>query len=70
LANKEIYEVQNCDIEVVTSEAIKSIKEYKKSRKIPSEVKIFKVLGLYNVVRDYLNERGMVEIDWEPKYQK
>lgn len=70
MTNKEIYEVQNCDIDIVSSEAIKSIKEYKKTRKINTDVKIFKVLGLYSVVRDYLNQVGMVEMDWEPKFPK
>ena len=66
LKNKElIAKMDDHNEEEAAIESAKQLAAYKKSRGIPPETKIFKVLGKYPVLRDELNRRGMVEHDWE-----
>ena len=66
LKNKElIAKMDDHDEEEAAIESAKQLAAYKKSRGLPPETKIFKVLGKYPVIREELNRRGMVEHDWE-----
>ena len=52
-------------------DATKECKTYIKSRKLPAETVLFKVVGQYHVMRAWLSDtRNMVEIDWVPKFEK
>lgn len=55
----------NFDEETAAEESRKEMAEYKKSRGIPPETKIFKILGKYHTLRDEFERRGWVEHDWE-----
>lgn len=62
--------VQDYDVEQAGKDVKRAIKSYKNSHKLSKEKIIYKVLGGYHQMRDSLNERGWVENDWEPKYDK
>jgi hypothetical protein len=36
---------------------------------LPSDQKVYKVLGKYDVVRKYMNGKKYVENDWKPKFE-
>ena len=53
------------DEEAAAVDSARQLANYKKSRGLAPDTKIFKVLGKYPVLREELNRRGMVEHDWE-----
>jgi len=66
LVNKELYaNFEENDEEAAGLESQKQLEAYKKSRKLPPETIIYKVLGSYDTLREELNRRGWVEHDWE-----
>ena len=67
LQNKTVYTSEKSE-DQASREAKSAIVVYKNKHKLSSEQQIFKVLGLYHCLRDYLNERGMVEHEWQPKF--
>lgn len=66
LKNKKLIDAMDFhDEEVAAVEHAKQLADYKRSRGLAPETKIFKVLGKYPVLREELTRRGMVEHDWE-----
>ena len=51
------------------STAEKEINFWLKKKGLAPDTFVFKVLGKYNCLREYLLSRGMVEHDWQPKYE-
>lgn len=66
LKNKNLYDkMQYHDEGMASAEAEKELIAYKESRGLPSDTKIFKILGKYHKLRDEFVRRGWVEHDWE-----
>ena len=64
--NKKLYEAMKYhDEHMADACADKEKAEYKLSRGLPSNTKIFKILGRYHTLRDEFVRRGWVEHDWE-----
>ena len=51
------------------SKAEAEIKYFLRKKKLPDATKVFKVLGQYHCLREYLTEHYGVENDWKPKFE-
>lgn len=57
--------MQDCDEQTATKEHNDELKAYKKRKGIPSDVKIFVILGKFRCIREELLRRGgWVEHEW------
>ena len=66
LKNKSLYDkMSTFDEETAAEEAKKQMIEYKRSRGLAPDTKIFKILGKYFTLREEFERRGWVEHDWE-----
>jgi len=65
LVNKDLYaNFEDFDEEAAGLESQKQLKAYKRSKGLPPDTIIYKVLGNYDALREELNRRGWVEHDW------